>query len=215
MDGETGKSSVNVLYGTRFLSLYDYEYKEGRHYYVASRRKKDDLVLGKSDEDAQSMLPDAVTVAVVLHLPDGEERLLLFYEYRYPAGRFLLSPVAGLIDPEDEKTPEPLVSAAVREIKEEAGLTVKETDTVRTVIPVSYCTPGMTDETNAFLRADVAVSDLSGLDHGGAVGSELFREFVLLDRTEAEKIYREARDEYGNWFSLATWTVLGIFLSGK
>lgn len=214
MEREINKENIEVLYGTRFLSLYDLQYAEGRHYFIASRRQKDDLVVRKSDEEAKEMLPDAVTIAVVLHLPGGEERLLMFYEYRYPAGRFLLSPVAGLIDPEDQAAPDPLVSAAVREIGEETGLAVQKTDTVRTVIPVSYCTPGMTDETNAFLRADITLEDTGGLSHGGAVGSELFREFVLLDKPQAEKIYREARDEYGNWFSLATWTVLGIFLHG-
>ena len=63
----------------------------------------------------RKMLPYAVTVAVVLHLPGDETRLLMSYEYRYPVGRYLLSPVAGLLDQEDREGPDPLVSAAIRE----------------------------------------------------------------------------------------------------
>ena len=82
MEREIRKDQIEVLHGTRFLSLYDLQYAEGRHYFIASRRKKEDLVLRKDDDEAKTMLPDAVTVAVVLHLPGGEERLLTFYEYR-------------------------------------------------------------------------------------------------------------------------------------
>ena len=126
MDPRSDQNHIETLHETRFLSLYDLQYAEGRHYYVASRRTKDDLVAVKSGQEAKKMLPDAVTIAVVIRLPGEDPKLLLFYEYRYPAGRFLLSPVAGLIDEADRKDPDPLVTAAVREIREEIGLTVSE-----------------------------------------------------------------------------------------
>ena len=212
MDGEIRKDRIETLYGTRFLGLYDLQYAEGKHYFEASRRSRDDLVVQKTDEAFRAMLPDAVTIAVILRLPEDEPRLLMSYEYRYPVGQYLLSPVAGLLDPEDRHSAEPLVSAAVREIREETGLTVKESDRIRILNPCAFSTPGMTDESNAFLCAEIALDNLDDLNQNGAEGSERFDGFELLDRKRAEAIFRSGRDEHGNTFSLATWMVLGIFL---
>ena len=213
MDRKISKDRIETLYESRFLRCYDLQYAEGKHYYEASRREKPDLVVGKTDEEFRQMLPDAVTIAVVLHLPGNETRLLMSYEYRYPVGQFLLSPVAGLLDPEDRHSDNPLVNAAVREIREETGLTVKETDRVTVLNPCAFSTPGMTDESNAFLCAEIALDSLEDLNQDGAEGSELFDGFELLDRERARRIYSTGRDDHGNFYSLAAWMVLGIFLS--
>ena len=213
MHGEIDRNHVEKLYETRFLNLYDLQYAEGKHYFEASRRKAEDLVVRKPAQEAAGMLPDAVTIAVVLHLPGNKTRLLMTYEYRYPIGQFLLSPVAGLLDPEDKSDPDPLVSAAIREIQEETGLHVKDTDKVCVLNPCAFSSPGMTDESNAFLCAEITLDSLEDLNQNGAQGSELFDGFELLDRERAERIYRSGRDEHGHFFSLAAWMVLGIFLS--
>ncbi|MBR0514426.1 MAG: NUDIX hydrolase [Clostridia bacterium] len=210
--GEINKNRIETLYETRFLKCFDLQYAEGKHYYEASRREGKDLVARLSDDEFRKMLPDAVTIAVVLHLPGNETRLLMSYEYRYPVGQFLLSPVAGLLDPEDKNSPDPLVSAAVREIKEETGLSVKEGDRVYVLNPCAFSTPGMTDESNAFLCAEITLDSLETLNQNGAEGSELFDGFELLDRERAWKIFASGRDEHGNFYSLAAWMVLGIFL---
>jgi len=210
--GEIKKNRIETLYETRFLKCFDLQYAEGKHYYEASRREGKDLVARLSDDEFRQMLPDAVTIAVVLHLPDNQTRLLMSYEYRYPVGQFLLSPVAGLLDPEDKNSPDPLVSAAVREIKEETGLSVKESDRVYVLNPCAFSTPGMTDESNAFLCAEITLDSLETLNQNGAEGSELFDGFELLDRERARKIFASGRDEHGNFYSLAAWMVLGIFL---
>lgn len=213
MSMEIDKQHIETLYETRFLKCYDLQYAEGKHYYEASRRERKDLVASKADDEFRGMLPDAVTIAVVLHLPGNETRLLMSYEYRYPVGQFLLSPVAGLLDPEDRQSENPLVNAAVREIREETGLTVKESDRVRVLNPCAFSTPGMTDESNAFLCAEITLDSLDDLNQDGAEGSELFDGFELLDRERAQRIYRTGRDDHGNFYSLAAWMVLGIFLS--
>ena len=213
MSIEIDKHHIEALYETRFLRCYDLQYAEGKHYYEASRREKGDLVAEKTDDEFREMLPDAVTIAVVLHLPGNETRLLMSYEYRYPVGQFLLSPVAGLLDPEDRQSENPLVKAAVREIREETGLTVKESDRIRILNPCAFSTPGMTDESNAFLCAEITLDSLDDLNQDGAEGSELFDGFELLDRERAQRIYRTGRDDHGNFYSLAAWMVLGIFLS--
>ena len=213
MNGEVNRDRIEMLYETRFLKYYDLQYAEGKHYYEASRREKEDLVVKMTDAGVKEMLPDAVTIAVVLHLPENETRLLMSYEYRYPIGQFLLSPVAGLLDPEDRKEANPLVNAAVREIREETGLTVKADDRVYVLNPCAFSTPGMTDESNAFLCAEITLDSLKDLNQNGAEGSELFDGFELLDRDRAQRIFRSGRDEHGNFFSLAAWMVLSIFLS--
>ena len=206
------KENVDTLYETKFLKLYDYRYLEGKHYFCSSRRKTEDLVAIKSDETFKTMLPDAVTIAVVLHLPNETPKLLLSYEYRYPVGRFLLSPIAGLLDPEDSECDDPLRSGAVREIFEETGIKVSENDKITILNPCAFSTPGMTDESNAFLSADITIPDTSMLNQTGAVGSELFNGFELVSVDEAKEIYRSGKDKYGNTFSLATWAVLGWFV---
>ena len=213
MNREINKDRIETLYESRFLNMFDLQYADGRHYYEATRRSKDSLVLKKNDAEFRNMLPDAVTIAVVLHLPGNETRLLMSYEYRYPVGQFLLSPVAGLLDPEDQSDPDPLVSAAIREIREETGLTVKETDKVYVLNPCAFSSPGMTDESNAFLCAELTLDNLDALNQDGAEGSELFNGFELLDRQRAQEIFRTGRDEQGNFYSLAAWMVLSIFLS--
>ncbi len=213
MSGSVNKGRIETLYENKFLRCYDLQYAEGRHYFEASRREKKDLVAGMADEEFRRMLPDAVTIAVVLRLPGDRTRLLMNYEYRYPVGQYLLSPVAGLLDPEDRDAPDPLVSAAVREIREETGLEVKDSDRVYVLNPCAFSTPGMTDESNAFLCAEITLDSLDGLNQNGAEGSELFDGFELLDREQALEIFRTGRDKHGNFFSLAAWMVLGIFLS--
>ena len=213
MDREISKDRIESLYETKFLKCYDLQYAEGKHYFVASRREKQDLAAKKTDEEFREMLPDAVTIAVVLHLPGNETRLLMSYEYRYAVGQFLLSPVARLLDPEDRASGDPLVSAAVREIREECGLTVRETDRITVLNACAFSTPGMTDESNAFLCAEITLDNLDDLSQNGAEGSELFDGFELLDRERAQKIFRDGRDEHGRFYSLAAWMVLGIFLS--
>ena len=213
MNEEVRKDRIETLYETKFLNIYDLNYQDGKHYYEASRRNREDLVVRQTDKEYREMLPDAVTIAVVLHLPGGETRLLMSYEYRYPIGQFLLSPVAGLLDPEDKKDENPLVSAAIREIHEETGLTVKESDIVRVLNPCAFSSPGMTDESNAFLCAEITLDSLDDLNQNGAEGSELFDGFELLDREQAMEIFRTGRDQYGNFYSLAAWMVLSIFIS--
>ena len=121
--------------------------------------------------------------------------------------------MAGLLAEEDKKSKNPLVHAAIREIHEESGLTVREGDRVTVLNPCTFCTPGITDESNAFLLAEITLDDVSSLSQEGAEGSELFDGFELLDKERAWKIYEEGRDEHGNFYSLAAWMVLGIFLS--
>lgn len=273
MKPDITKECVKSLLDTKFIKVYDLQYAEGKHYYDATRRSAEDLIAIKSDEEFKKMLPDAVTCAVIL-VGDGkkgnaselgkegmfEPRLLLSREFRYPAGRFLLSPPAGLIDPEDKEgylcaladesnkiseaelrrlADEALISTAKREIKEETGLTVGPDDDIFVINQLLFSTPGMTDESNALVCAVIDVGDAlkaeavkENLSYGeaskadcvklieniltteGAVGSEVFDGFVLVNEKEAREIIKKGRDSYDNFFSVYTWCVLMYFVSG-
>ena len=116
------KQNIKTLLETKFIKVFDLQYAEGRHYYNATRRSADDLVAVKSTEEFQNMLPDAVSCITIWNPSNGEPKLLLNREFRYPAGQFLLSVPAGLIDPADKVEDEPLLVTAKRELKEETGM---------------------------------------------------------------------------------------------
>ena len=205
---------VETLCDKRFVRLFDLQYAPGRHYYDATRRTREDLVALKSDEEALTMLPDAVSCVVILCLPDREPQLLLSREYRYPAGRWLLSVPAGLIDPEDRQRPDPLRATAIRELKEETGLSVGAEDSVTTISPFAYSTPGMTDESNALVCCVLHPADLTSLDQSGAVGTEAFDGFVLLTEEKAREVLLSGRDTQGHFYSMFTWAALMWFMTG-
>ena len=112
------KEQVETVYDSRFIKVFDLQYEPGKHYFDATRRAKDNLAAVKSDEEFRQMLPDAVSCVVILKIRGQEPRLCLSREYRYPAGHFLLSVPAGLLDPEDATEENPVFHAAARELRE-------------------------------------------------------------------------------------------------
>lgn len=208
------KENIKSLFDSKFIKVFDLQYEEGKHYYDVSRRPMDQLVATKSEEEFQTMLPDAVTCAVILNLKEEEEpKLLLSREYRYPTGQFLLSPPAGLLDPEDANTENPILTAAKREIKEETGLTITEKDSLFIINPVLFSSPGLTDESNALACAVIQIDNTSELSQDGAVGSECFDGFELLSKQEATEILKNGTDRHGIFYSVYTYCCLMYFVS--
>lgn len=207
------KEEIQILFDSPYVKVADLQYAPGKHYYDATRRELEDMVVLKTEETFRTMLPDAASCFVILDSPGEEPRLLLSYEYRYPTGRFLLSVPAGLIDKEDMEKPDSVLVTAVREIREETGLEVRDTDTVKIVNPLVFSTPGMTDECNALVCAVLRSADLSALSQEGAVGSEQFDGFALLTKEAAREVLRTGRDERGNFYPLYTWAALMYFVS--
>lgn len=216
MKPEITLQKVKPLLETKFLNVYDLQYEEGKHYFDASRRAKEDLMAVKSDEEFKIATPDAVTCIVVLMVGNDTSKplLLLSKEYRYPAGQFLLSPPAGLIDAEDLITEDqPLLSAARREIQEETGIQLQDTDTLKVINPLLFSTPGMTDESNALVLALVHLDSLESLSQQGALGSECFDGFCLLTKAQALDILKQGRDMDGLYYSVYTWAALIYFVT--
>lgn len=207
------KENVKPLFESRFIKVFDLEYEEGKHYYDATRRSLDHLMATKTDEELKNSLPDAVSCVVILKINEDEPKLLLTKEYRYPAGQFLLSPPAGLLDAADESEENPLLATAKREIEEETGLVLTDKDSMHVINPLLFSTPGMTDESNALVCAVLNLTDTDALSQDGAVGSECFDGFELLTKEDALRILRNGRDDEGIFFSIFTWATLMYFVS--
>ena len=207
------KENVKILLETKYINVADLEYDGTKHYYSVSR-KKDAQVPLKSDEEFKSMLPDAVSCFVIVREQGKEPGLLLTKEFRYPCGQFLLSPPAGLLDDQDISSDNPLISAAIREIKEETGLEIKDTDRIFEVNRLCFSSPGMTDESNGLICAVVDSCEGISFNADSAEQTERIGDYKLYTREEAKAIINDGRDSDGYFFSVYTWMALMYFLSG-
>jgi ADP-ribose pyrophosphatase len=206
------RECVETVVDKKFIRLFDLQYREGKHYFDATRRTKENLVAPMTEEEFKKLIPDAVSCVVVLEKEGQEPKLLLSYEFRYPAGRFLLGVPAGLIDPEDADCKEPIHTAAIREIREETGIIFDEkTDSIFTINPVLFSTPGMTDESNGLVCV-VLRQDVEGkLDQSGALGQECFDGFAMVTKSDAQRILKAGVDDRGHYYSVYTWAALMFF----
>ncbi|MEE1158490.1 MAG: tyrosine-protein phosphatase [Atopobiaceae bacterium] len=200
---------------TPFVKVYDLVYADGTHYYDASRRDYVNLRALKKDREQIKLIPDAVSCCLVLS-PEGQEpRLVMFYEYRYPTGQYVLGIPSGLVDQQDCKKRNPLVAAMVREVYEETGIAFGNKDSIRVVNPLLFNSPGMTDESTALLCAIIRGTDATSLSQAGASGMERFGKFELVTREEAWEILRRGCDRYGRPFPMVTWAALTYFATDQ
>ncbi|MCR5684098.1 MAG: EAL domain-containing protein [Lachnospiraceae bacterium] len=214
MDGfKITQDMVFPQFSSDYLNVFDYRFAPGRHYYNATRRKAQDIVAIKDEQEFARMTPDAVSCILIVTTPDGEEKLLLTHEFRYPAGRSLLSVPAGLIDKEDLKSDEPVVCAAVREIREETGLVIEPDDSVSVVNPLLFSTPGLTDESNAIVCARVSLDDISLINNSGTEETERIGDYELVTVGKALEYIKNGCDEYGHYYSVFTWIALNFFVN--
>lgn len=212
MKQEMKKENIETLFETKFIKVYDLK-PNGKHYFNATRREKDDLVAIKSDEEFKAMLPDAVSLVVVVNTKDDEPRLLLSKEFRYPAGQFLLSVPAGLIDPEDKEMEDALFVTAKRELLEETGIEFSDNDEIGVINPFLFSTPGMTDESNALIKIVLNRDTMPKISQDGAVGTECFDGVCILAKDEAKKYLKDGVDDKGLFYSVYTWAALMYFVT--
>ena len=209
------RENVTELAYHKFLNLYDLSYAPGRHYFMASRRTLGDIVPLKGAEAFREMTPDAVGCVVVIECAGEEPKLLLLREMRYAAGQFLLGVPAGLLDPEDAKAEEPAFHvAAKRELMEETGIEFGPQDTIKTINPFLFSTPGMTDESNAMVQITIRREKMPEFSKAGNVGGECIGGFCLYTQEEARELLMKGSDETGVYYSVYTWLAFMAFLSG-
>ena len=208
------KEQIKKLYDSKFMKMYDLQYKEGKHYYCASRREEDRLQAVLPKEKYGSLPPDGVSCVVVLRVKGEEPKLLLNWEYRYPAGQYLLSVPAGLVEAEAwNSTEEAIKNTAVRELKEETGIVVGEKDEISIINPFVFSSPGMTYEANALVYMSINRDTMPELSQSGAEGSEKFEGCRLVSLAEARKYLVDGKDEHGIYYPVYTWAALMFFVT--
>lgn len=205
--------NIDTEYSNKFIKVYNAEYDDGHHYYIASRRDKDNLSAIKDDYYFKTDKPDAVSCFIVIadgiHIP----RLLLQYEYRNPLGRYILGVPAGLIEESDTKHLVYLTSiiktTAIREIHEEIGINLEEINHDFNILSCgAFSSPGFTDESNAIVVITIKEDITDELNHDNAEINEHFGSFKLISYKEAERILHSF-DKY----PLMTYTALLWFIS--
>ena len=170
--------NVKKLTDNRFLNLYELEatFRDGSAapYYVASRRR--------SAENIKAVTHDNNPDGVILYGVYGEkkDRIVLVRQFRFPINGFVYEFPAGLVDPGES-----LLTAGIREMKEETGLDFQPLDTPDWSRPY-FTTIGMTDES-----CGTVFGYCSGTPNtDGLEGTEEIQ-VVLADREECRRILRE------------------------
>lgn len=206
---------VKTVFDNKYIKVHDLEWQEGKHYLDASRRELENIMATMTDEEVKNALPDAVTVCMVIRVRDKAPLLYMTYEYRYPAGRYLLSPPAGLIDECDKALDltTAIINTAKRELKEETGTECCDSDEIRIIAPLLFSTPGMTDESNALALVVLNRDEEPSFNQDGAEGSEDFSDILLLTVEKAKEILEKGRDDKGIPYSVYTWACLNYFVT--
>ena len=172
---------VKKLTDNPFVNLYELDTRDrvghDRHYYVSSRAKsREDLKLSTHNEK-----PDGV---IIYALEKGrQDRVLLIRQYRYSLDEYIYEFPAGLVD-----EGETFRQAAVREVKEETGLTLHPLSVDEAYERPYFTTIGMTDECcgTVYGYVDGKISR-EGLEDTEDIQA------VLVDRAEAKRILKEER----------------------
>lgn len=165
----------------RFLNMFalDVMHKGGGTgtYYLASRA---DHVEGLKIKTRQNT-PDGVIIYSVIRDTDGIEKVVLIRQYRYPIDDYIYEFPAGLVDAGEDH-----VSAAVRELKEETGLTLSPISVSVEYEKPYFTTIGMTDESCAavFGYASGHITEKYQED-----SEEI--EVILADKKEVRRILKE------------------------
>ena len=206
------KEQVKTLYDAKYLRFYEFERQDQGKYYVASRREPDRLPALMTEDEFKKHLPDAVSCFVILNIKGQEKKLLLNREFRYPLGQYMLSVPAGIIDPEDYDKENAIERTAARELYEETGIMIQESDEIAVVNPCVFSTPGMTDEGNALVYISINRDQMPAMTQTGAEGSEVFDGFCILDHQQAQKLLSQGVDDRGFYMPLYTWAALMFYL---
>ena len=174
-------TAVRKLTDNRFLNLYEMDALTDAgspfHYYFASRNSGENLPLltGK-------LCSNGIVIYPIWR--KEPEKLVMLRQYRYPLDAWLYELPAGLIDGGETAS-----EAAIREMKEETGLTFTpyEGGSPSLRRPV-YLGAGLTDETSTSVFG-YADGEISGRFRESTESIEV----LLVDKKEAARILAEER----------------------
>lgn len=137
--------SIEKLTSTKWTAQYNLTFDNAgktEKYEMVSRNTNHTLdTIGNTNVDAVSIL--------ISRKINGKTEYLVTKEFRRPVNNFVYGVPAGLIDKNES-----VISAAIREIKEETGITISNKH-IKKVYPPYYSTPGMTDELSVILEVEL------------------------------------------------------------
>lgn len=177
--GRAHAAGIKKQTDNRFLNMYEIDavQRDGRHfpYYMATRREPGDLMY-----ETGQLRADGVVIYPV-YRPDAE-KLVILRQFRYPANDYVYEVPAGLIDQGEEP-----LDAAVRELREETGLTfIPYEDYDMSLMRPFIQNQGMSDECNVtvFGYADGELS-------ADKLEAQEDIQVILADKEELRRILRE------------------------
>lgn len=151
---------IEKLSDNKFLNLFNLRY-EDKDYYIASRRKDvKDMAVNNVGKEIKT---DAVMIVPIYNNGD----LVLIKQFRPAINDYIYEFPAGLVDDNES-----IMEASRRELKEEVGLDIEDSILL---IPPSYTSVGMSDETIAIILANVS----GELSTEGNEGTEDIEPIVL------------------------------------
>jgi len=163
----------------RFLNFFkmDVTHKTGKksEYYVASRAKDADHMKAVTHKNN----PDGVSIYALYG--EKHDRIVLVRQYRYPLGGYVYEFPAGLVE-----EGEAFSTGAVREMKEETGLTFTPIEVDPMFEAPRFTTVGMTDESCAAVYGYAE----GEINYKGQEDSEEI-EVILADKAEVRRILKE------------------------
>ncbi|MCC8051251.1 MAG: NUDIX hydrolase [Clostridiales bacterium] len=172
---------IKKITSNPYVNLYDMDVENDKghagKYYIASRAKTPEML----ELNTKRQSPDGVVIYSLYG--EQHDRVVLVRQYRYAIDNYIYEFPAGLVEPGEEYH-----SAAVRELREETGLTLHPIPVDTIYQKPYYTTIGMTDECCATVYgyADGEISaDMQ------ETSEEI--EVVLADRSEVRRILREER----------------------
>lgn len=172
---------VTQVTHNRFLNYYELSTTkrtgERSRYFMASRAKDIDAL----DLSTGRNSPDGVVIFSLAG--ERHDRVVLVRQYRYPIAGWIYELPAGLIENGEDHR-----QAAVREMKEETGLTFRPLDVDPMYERAFYNSVGMTDESCCLVYGYCEGT----VSREGLEDSEEL-DVVLADREEALRILRNER----------------------
>ena len=189
---------LTPLAETKFLSLYDAEYKnklgDTKHWTIASR--KDFKTISSQYFQGAEEKMDA-TIIAALHIES--RKIVCIRQFRIPLNDYVYELPAGLIDAGED-----FEEASARELKEETGLKLVEINHERSRKGV-YASAGMTDESAAIVFC-TCCGDISydGLEDDEDI------EVMLLSMDEVKKLLeKDVKIDMRAFITLQAFVLLG------
>lgn len=171
--------NVHQITNCKFLNLYSLDTirPDGTKgsYQLASRAKNKDLLKLTTKENK----PDGVIVYSLYG--EKKDKVVLIRQYRYPLDDYIYEFPAGLVEENED-----FLTGAIREMKEETGLTLTPLSVPPCFSKPFFMTVGMTDESCATVYGYASGTPTRKYQEG----SEDI-EIVIADKTEVKRILEE------------------------